>query len=207
MTPDRVAVRAAVMALTVPPKPGEAPDLGVLRTLLAAYPRRPLWLDAEQDHGTGGTEFRGIVAASTDAEISAGADEVHEIGDLHPLEATALAVAAINALPWPLDQAAGKDPRARMSPQPARSQYLLEDYAGSGCAGCGDDIPAGTPPYPADMEGNGRLCALCEPLTGATEYVACADCPDRLLFDVGEIDEHRRLTHVGGEVRDGTADR
>ncbi len=107
--PDRAAVRAAVVALTSPPKPDDVPDLGILRTLLVAFGRRPLWLDAQPDHeSTGGFEIHGIVAPSTGAEIAAGADEIHEVGDLYPIEATALAVAAINALPWLLDQVADK---------------------------------------------------------------------------------------------------
>lgn len=80
-------------------------------------------------------------------------------------------------------------------PIPARSRYLLDSYTGIGCAGCGDEIPAATPRYPADMTGTGRLCSLCERLTGATDYVACTDCPDRPLFGEAEIDEHRKLMH------------
>ncbi len=86
---------------------------------------------------------------------------------------------------------------ALMPPPAARSRHLLDGYTGPDCAGCGDEIPTGTPPYPGDMEGNGRLCKPCERLTGATEYVPCSDCPDRLLFDAGEIEDHRKLAHPG----------
>ncbi len=35
------------------------------------------------------------------------------------------------------------------------------------CAGCGDPIPVGTSPYPADLTGTGRLCKPCARLTTA----------------------------------------
>jgi hypothetical protein len=66
------------------------------------------------------------------------------------------------------------------------------------CGGCGDDIPNGTPPYPADMNGTGRLCAPCHKLIAAgpgNELVACTACPGDPLFYESEMDEHRGIAH------------
>ncbi|WP_433343265.1 hypothetical protein [Micromonospora sp. CA-111912] len=65
------------------------------------------------------------------------------------------------------------------------------------CADCGGAIPTGTPPYPADMDGNGRLCSNCQQRAGVdmNDLVECTDCPARPLFDRAAIDHHRHLTH------------
>jgi hypothetical protein len=83
--------------LTEPPRPDEAPDLNRLRTLLDAYPRRPWWLDVHLDEPTGEWgDAGGVLAYSTPEEVTRGADEIHELGGLHP----------VNAAPWLLDRLA-----------------------------------------------------------------------------------------------------
>lgn len=66
------------------------------------------------------------------------------------------------------------------------------------CDGCGDAIPASTPPYPADMTGTGRLCKPCAGQCGVdlNDVVPCTDCTGSPLFGRTEIEEHRRLTHA-----------
>ena len=80
-----------------------ADQLKLLGELLAAYPRRDWHLDQTPDGDDDGiygyVETTGICAPSTEQEIAAGADETHEIGDLHPIAAARLAVAAVNTLP------------------------------------------------------------------------------------------------------------
>jgi hypothetical protein len=103
--------------LATPPKPGETPDLEQLRTLLADH-RHPWWLDLAPDGDETGhdgtTTVGGILAHSTTTEIESGADELHEVGSLHPTAAEALAVAAVNAAPWLLDRVAQLDERVHL---------------------------------------------------------------------------------------------
>jgi hypothetical protein len=74
-----------------------------------------------------------------------------------------------------------------------------DDAVQEDCAGCGDPIPAGTPPYPADMTGAGRLCKPCARMTtaGLDDLVPCGDCPGGPLFGPDEIAEHRSAAHQG----------
>jgi hypothetical protein len=117
MTLTNADRRALHHTLADPPKPGETPDLDRLRTLLADH-RHPWWLDLAPDGDDGGydgtTTVGGILAHSTTAEIESGADELHEVGGLHPTAAEALAVAAVNAAPWLLDQVDQLDERLHL---------------------------------------------------------------------------------------------
>ncbi len=139
MTPstDTAELRALARPLTRPPADGEVPNLDLLRRLLAAYPRRPWWLDAVHDPEHNDTDIRGIVAPSTPDEIDAGADPVYEVGDLYPTAANALAVAAVNALPWLLDELdrltatiAGLNVPADLVDQVVQ---IVESYGPDGC--------------------------------------------------------------------------
>jgi len=69
------------------------------------------------------------------------------------------------------------------------------------CAGCGEEIHRGTPPYPGDIEGNGRLCTACTRATGADleDLVPCGLCRGKPLFERAEMNDHRRLAHAGAE--------
>lgn len=142
--PDRAAVLAAVHSLTRPPDPAQPPDLDALRVLLDANPRMPLWLDAFPAHDDGcpnAVEYRGILAPSTPAEVDAGADVAHEVGDLYPLEMTALAAAAINAAPWLLDE------YERLAGPRCPSRFVVPDGDGR-VLRC-----TGTPGHPGWMHG------------------------------------------------------
>jgi hypothetical protein len=74
------------------------------------------------------------------------------------------------------------------------------------CGGCGDEIPDGTPPHPADMNGTGRLCVPCHRtirVAPGDDLVACAACPGAPLFYASEMDEHRSIAHQDGGAGGG----
>lgn len=110
--------RRLVEAMTVLPAE-VAPDLGLLREMLAAVAadgrmNLPWWIDSHEggdEDGLDGTvEVDGIVASYERTEIDhegrpvGTGPAVEDLGSLHPQLASALAVAAVNALPWLLSE-------------------------------------------------------------------------------------------------------
>lgn len=110
---DRARQRRLVEAMTTPPR--AAPDLDQLRELLAANADDgrtglPWWLDSHEDGPGGYIDIDGIVAGygrtehDHDGNPIGTEPAVEELGSLHPQIAGALAVAAVNALPWLLTE-------------------------------------------------------------------------------------------------------
>lgn len=112
--------RRLVKAMATPPAAGATPDLDQLRELLAAATsdgrtNLPWWLDStpggDEDGFDGTIHISGGIVAGYertehDHEGNAIGTEpaIEELGMLHPQTAGALAVAAVNALPWLLDE-------------------------------------------------------------------------------------------------------
>lgn len=107
--------RRLVEAMSTAPAAGTTPDLNQLRELLVAVKNDPMaglpwWLDSAlggDDDGPDGTTDVGGIVAGWDRTVydSAGATvgtepDVNELGAINPPLAEALAVAAVNALPW-----------------------------------------------------------------------------------------------------------
>ncbi len=111
--------RRLVEAMTAAPAAGAAPDLDQLRELLTAVKNDPMaglpwWLDSTpggDDDGPDGTTDAGGIVAGWDRTVhdNTGAavgtePAVNELGSIHPPLAEALAVAAVNVLPWLLGE-------------------------------------------------------------------------------------------------------
>lgn len=165
--------RRLVEAMTNTPAADAAPDLEQLRELLTAVKNDPMaglpwWLDSTpggaDGEPDGTTDVGGIVArwertvhdhtgAAVDTEPA-----VNELGSINPPLAEALAVAAVNALPWLLNEVAelraifdlgyrrseeatalwrAEDPEARAGVHPDLGALLtwLMDRAGQGGGG------------------------------------------------------------------------
>lgn len=122
--PDPDDLRQLIESQTTPPRHHAKPDLGTLRALMDACPHGPWWLATHATPNGYPRIFGGILAASIDDVVSDN-DAPHELGRLFPDLSGALAVAAVNALPWLLAAVdkADRGDQARRDYQAARNRY------------------------------------------------------------------------------------